>query len=408
MFKMRSYAFIILLIVICGCGEKENKMAGNTFKQDAELVMRKDPKALILSDKSGQSEVLVSPGFQGKVFTSTLNGPEGISIGWVNEKALTTDTLDPHMNAYGGENRLWLGPEGSKYSIFFSKGSDYEFNQWHTPAPIDHEPWTLDSADTKSAWMSHRALLVNMQGMAFDVMIHRSVTLQTIVEAEEMLETGLKKGIKMVGYTTDNTITNTGEKRWTKETGTISIWMLDMFSPSDRTIIMVPFQDGAPPEVITTDYFGEIGHQRLRIKDNVIYLLADGRSRGKIGVKGAFSHDWAASYDPVNQLFTYVKFDLNNDASYLNQEWNDEKDPFQGDAVNAYNDGPLEDGNQMGPFYELESSSPAALLSPGESMSHRHSVFHFYGGLEELGLLVKDVTGIELSELNKIFNTKEK
>ena len=23
------------------------------------------------------------------------------------------------MNAYGGENRLWLGPEGGKYSLFF-------------------------------------------------------------------------------------------------------------------------------------------------------------------------------------------------------------------------------------------------------------------------------------------------
>ena len=50
---------------------------------------------------------------------------------------------------------------------------------------------------------------------------------------------------------------------------------------------------------------------------------------------------------------------METDAAYLNQEWNLDGDPFIGDAVNAYNDGPLEDGSQMGPFYELESVSPA-------------------------------------------------
>lgn len=406
MFKMKIYTFIILLFVIAGCRKKENKMEQSSFKQDAGLVMRLDPESLILSGDSEQSKVLVSPGFQGKVFTSTLNGSGGNSIGWVNEKALNAGSIDPQMNAYGGENRFWLGPEGSKYSIFFSEGSDFEFNHWHTPAQIDHEPWTLDSADSRNAWMSHNAKLVNMQGTVFDVLISRRVTIHTFSEAEEVLGVQLKDDLKMVGYTTRNMISNAGEKAWTRESGTISIWMLDMFSPSDRTIIMLPYQDEAPPEAITTDYFGEIGDQRLHVDDNLIFLLADGRSRGKIGIRGFYAKDWAASYDPDNQLFTFVKFDLKGNAPYLNQEWNDKKDPFQGDAVNAYNDGPLEDGSQMGPFYELESSSPAAFLSPGEEMSHRHSVFHFQGTEEEIGPLAEDLTGVKLSQLNEMFNTK--
>ena len=59
---------------------------------------------------------------------------------------------------------------------------------------------------------------------------------------------------------------------------------------------------------------------------------------------------------------------MSSNKPYLNQEWNIIKPPFSGDAVNAYNDGPLADGSQMGPFYEIETVSPAAFLKPGESI----------------------------------------
>jgi len=49
---------------------------------------------------------------------------------------------------------------------------------------------------------------------------------------------------------------------------------------------------------------------------------------------------------------------------------------MKGDAVNSYNDGPVTDGSIMGPFYEIESSSPAANLSPGEKITHTQRIFH--------------------------------
>jgi hypothetical protein len=58
-------------------------------------------------------------------------------------------------------------------------------------------------------------------------------------------------------------------------------------------------------------------------------------------------------------------------------------------VVNAYNDGPLEEGGQLGPFYELESVSPAAALKPGESISHIHAVYHFTGDESGLKQLLK-------------------
>ncbi|MGH2624705.1 MAG: DUF6786 family protein, partial [Sphingobacterium sp.] len=86
-------------------------------------------------------------------------------------------------------------------------------------------------------------------------------------------------------------------------------------------------------------------------------------------------------------------------GTYLNQEWTPDKDPFTGDAMNAYNDGPLADGSQMGPFYEIESVSPAAFLKPKEEMSHQHYVFHFTGDELALDEIAQKVLGISLKEV---------
>ena len=96
-------------------------------------------------------------------------------------------------------------------------------------------------------------------------------------------------------------------------------------------------------------------------------------------------------------------FDLDTSSRYLNQEWNTLKPSFSGDAVNAYNDGPLADGTQMGPFYEIESVSPAAFLKPGESLSHRHAVFHFTGDEKGLDPIAKKLLGVSLAEIQKEF-----
>ena len=98
-----------------------------------------------------------------------------------------------------------------------------------------------------------------------------------------------------------------------------------------------------------------------------------------------------------------MMFDLDSSAKYLNQEWNTTKPSFDGDAVNTYNDGPLADGTQMGPFYEIESVSPAAFLKPGQSLSHHHAVFHFTGDEKALDALSQKLLGVSLAAIQKEF-----
>jgi hypothetical protein len=57
----------------------------------------------------------------------------------------------------------------------------------------------------------------------------------------------------------------------------------------------------------------------------------------------------------------------------------------------------------MGPFYELESSSPAANLKPGEKLMHRQRIFHFEGNEDQLGVIVEKLFGISLDEVKGIF-----
>jgi hypothetical protein len=71
--------------------------------------------------------------------------------------------------------------------------------------------------------------------------------------------------------------------------------------------------------------------------------------------------------------------------------------------VNSYNDRPVADGSIMGPFYEIESSSPAAMLPAGGSITHSQRIFHFTGNEDKLSLITEQLFHITLSEVKQSF-----
>jgi hypothetical protein len=142
----------------------------------------------------------------------------------------------------------------------------------------------------------------------------------------------------------------------------------------------------------------------LIVDEGMIYLKADGKFRSKIGIPPKRAMPFSGSYDAANHALTILWCKLpEGDAEYVNSKWGIQKDPFSGDAINAYNDGPVADGTQMGPFYELESSSPAAGLKPGESLLHRQRIFHFEGSEAQLSRITWKVFGIRLEEVREKF-----
>jgi len=371
------------------------------FGYDLEFLQKYD-SVLILSNESGLGQILVSPKYQGKVFTSTADGPDGKSFGWVNYKAFSAP-VDPHMNAYGGEDRLWLGPEGGPFSLYFENGKEMVYENWKTPTSIDTESWKLISADGSSAKMEKDTELKNYAGTVLTMKLNRDIKMLSNSQIESDLGIQLSDKIKSVGFSTLNSITNTGKEAWTKETGAPCLWSLDMFMPTDSTVILVPYEETAQGKIATTDYFGGIDKDRISYKDGVLYFKADGKSRGKLGLSPQRAKTIAGSYDLANGILTVTKFTIDSGKTYLNQEWTTKKDPFIGDAVNAYNDGPLEDGGQMGPFYEIESVSPAAFLKPSEKLDHSHNVYHFVGDKEQVSILLTKLFNISVQDIQSAF-----
>ncbi|MDR1880759.1 MAG: hypothetical protein LBQ78_07470 [Tannerellaceae bacterium] len=373
-----------------------------TFGYDLHFLSQKD-SLVTLTSGDGEAQVIVSPRYQGKVFTSTSGGLGGKSLGYLNYTALEAEELNEHINAYGGENRLWLGPEGGRYSVFFEPGAAQVFDNWHTPKPLDIEPWTVLFSDRREVALEKEMQVSNYLGNRLQVKLSRKVRLLEASEIKERLGIAPAGGVKLVAYATENSVTNAGDFAWTEETGTVCIWILDMFNTAPRAVTVVPFDEKAAGVVATTDYFGEIPADRFKTVGSVAYLKTDGHFRSKIGMSAGRTTAIAGNYDPDSGQLTIITFDKDREGIYLNQEWNPEKDPLVGDALNAYNDGPLEDGSIMGPFLELESASPAAFLSPGESLAHSHHVFHFTGGEDALSEVTEALLGVSIQEIKQVF-----
>jgi hypothetical protein len=177
-----------------------------------------------------------------------------------------------------------------------------------------------------------------------------------------------------------------------------------MFNPSQNTTIVVPIRKGADADFgtkVTSDYFGEVPAERLAVKDNIIYFSGDGKFRSKIGINPKRSKAVLGSYDADNQILTIVQFSQPQGATdYVNSLWKIQDKPYGGDAANSYNDGPPAPGSKpLGPFYELESSSPAAELKPGQSLAHLHRTIHLVGDESQLESVAQSVFGVSLAEI---------
>lgn len=397
------FVFIFLIVSIMlqsSCQSKDSYIEG-TFGYDLQFLQKHD-SIVVLQANNGKSQVLVSPKYQAKVFTSTADGLESYSFGWVNYKAFK-DSLDQHMNAYGGENRLWLGPEGGTFSLYFKPGDSMVFQNWKTPAAFDYEPWTIIAKSERSVSMKKEISLINYQNSKLELSVIRTVAIMNNDGISKSIGLSLNDDVHSVAYITVNTLVNIGKEAWTEKTGMPCIWILDMMKNTPSTVVVVPYSNNSKnitfENIVTTDYFGKIPDDRLKHDTKTVFFKADGKSRGKIGVKPNYAKNILGSYDPQNKVLTIVTFDLDAKAQYLNQEWNTSKPIFSGDAVNAYNDGPLADGSQMGPFYEMESVSPAAFLKPNQSLEHKQSVYHFTGSEKGLDTISQKLLGVSLNEI---------
>jgi hypothetical protein len=405
--------------LVAGCYRAENgppsaampsTPANDSFGRDLSFL-QSHTAVTVLKSADGRAQVAVAPGFQGRVMTSTAAGLEGTSFGYVNRDVIASGTRQPHMTVFGGEDRFWLGPEGGQYALYFAPGAAFDPEHWQVPEPIDWGAWPVTDQGPSHASFRQRMTLTNYARATFDLTVDRTVRLLERADVARLLGrddlAAADGAVELVAYESDNRITNSGTNAWRPENGLPSIWILGMLRPGPRTTVVVPYRQGPDAElgpVVNDAYFGAPPGERLRVGPKAIFFRGDGRQRGKIGVSRPRATDVAASYDPDRQALTIVKFTLPDAPhGYVNSMWAHQPEPYKGDVINSYNDGPLTAGAAPGAptFYELESSSPAAALRPGESLQHVHRTVHIQGPADRLNAVAVAVLGVSLDEIVK-------
>jgi hypothetical protein len=407
---MKRNLLVPTILVMSTAASLTHRAGAASFGDDASFL-KSHTELIVLSDKQGLAKVAVAPAWQGRVMTSTAGADTGLSFGWINRELIASGKIQPHINVFGGEDRFWLGPEGGQFSIFFAKGAKFEFADWFTPAVIDTLPFKVARQSRTRARFSAAFALTNYSGTRFEVAVDREVRLLDSAAAWKKLGVKPSEGVSLVAFETDSTIKNAGKNAWKKDTGLLSVWILGMFNPSPSTTIVVPIKAGPESQLgvkVTSDYFGSIPPERLVVKDDVIYFCGDGKFRSKIGINPQRSKAVLGSYDADNKVLTLAQFSQPAGVTdYVNSLWKLQDNPYGGDAANSYNDGPVAPGAKpLGPFYELESSSPAAALAPGKSLSHIHRTIHLTGPESALDSVARATLGVSLAEIRAALKSR--
>ena len=266
-------------------------MPEKTFGQDLEFL-NQHLETVVLRNAEGAA-VAVVPEYQGRTMISTNAGDQGSSYGFINYGAVESDVIDPQINLYGGEDRLWVSPEGGQNSIFFEPGVEMSFANWRTPAELDSEPFSVQTKTDNSVSMTKDALFTNWSGTQFKVQMDRSVVLLNSASAGQKLGVDFSK-VKLVAHESHNTLINRGDTAWKPETGLIGLWLICMSKPGAKATLFVPFnldskETPTDGDIVTANYFGDLDDSRLKIdrENKLLFFLGDGHLRSKLGLNFA-------------------------------------------------------------------------------------------------------------------------
>jgi hypothetical protein len=387
----------------------EQKGAAMSYQQVREFLGK---HTHLVELGEGDARVLITPQWQGRVMTSTCGGLDGRSFGFVHREFIEAAKPNLHFNNYGGEERLWLSPEGGPFSLWFKPGVKQTLEDWYTPPAFNEGGWKVVSAPTDpECRMEVRMALDNTAGAKFLLDVKRTIRLLGREELGGLLGPAASKllaaaGVKTVGYETRNELINRGEPM-TKEQGLVSIWMLGMLNCGSQTVVVVPYKPGDEAThgpAVKSDYFGAVPAERLKVLPEAVLFRADGKYRSKIGTSQQRAKNVLGSIDFAAGALCFVQFNMPDDptkALYMNNMWGQQAESYKGDVANSYNDGPNELGQQLGAFYEIESLSPALPLKKDESLVHTQRTIHVQADMAVLAPLARAVLGVELDTVKR-------
>ena len=393
------------MVSIAGLQPKGERMS---YRRTREFLAE-HAEVVELSDDRG-ARVGVCPAWVGRVMPSTCTGDDGPDFGFVNRAFIEAGQTNPQFNNYGGEERMWLSPEGGPFSLWFEPGAAQTLDNWVTPPAMNEGRWEVTARDDRTCRMTTSMRLQNASATPFQFDVARDVRLLDAddfgslfgASAAAILAGG---NANIVGYETANRITNRGPAL-NKKSGLVSIWILGMMNAGEQTVVIVPYKPGDDAQrgpAVKSDYFGPIPPERLRVLPEAVLFAADGHYRAKIGTSQRRARNVLGSIDFEMGVLTLTHFTMPDDPTahlYMNNMWEvPQAEPYVGDVTNSYNDGPSASGEQLGAFYEIESLCPALPLATDASLEHCHRTVHVQADREVLDRLAKEILGVDLDKV---------
>lgn len=348
-------------------------------------------EVIVLTGRDKDRVVVVTPSLVGRVLCTGFEGVNGGTESYISEaqikRGATPSGKGGDWAAFGGEERIWLAPEGGRFGLFFKQGNEQNFKNYLVPEPLNSARFgvTARTEDQTSVTFVAPIHLTNYQGHKIDLEVKRRI---------EILEScpytlGYGSKVDFVAFESRTGVRNTARAPLTKETGAVSIWTLGQLPVRNHSVIIVPFRPGPDSQLgtpLNTEYFkadmidttqapdGHVYDDYWALKDNYALIKANGSVRTKIEMWPKRSLGRMASINLASFSMTIVEFRMYPEREYLASYWLPyEGDPFKGAAISIYV-GPREEG-----AYELETLSPALFLQPDEQYTHVSRTYHLRG-----------------------------
>ncbi|MBL8693056.1 MAG: hypothetical protein JNJ88_03075 [Planctomycetes bacterium] len=360
-------------------------------EQDALQALARCGGALHeLRHEESSARTFVAPELEGRVMTTAIGSIA--SAAWMDPRAFALRGSASRFHNYGGQDRLWIGPEGGDFGWFFDPGAPCEGSHWRVPSELNVGPMEVVDASHWDVHMQRSLTLTNRRGDRFSGRLERSVRVLSRNFAHRLLKAPIPDEVTMAAAVTTNRLLC--ESR--SGAPLVHLWSLSQLPASPRAVVMAPLGPGDPaagrPEV-EDRYFGKIPEERLWREGSVLCMRADGRRTSKFGIGAHASTGFAGSFSPEQELLTIAAFPVQRTEPYANNLWTaTAAAPFGGDVFQSYN-------SDDGRFFELESVSPARFLEPAQELSHWHATLFAVGPRRKLSDLARSVLGSCLTDL---------
>jgi hypothetical protein len=382
-----------------------------TFREVCDLLRDTRNEPVILKGRSPGKQVLCAPTLVGRVMTTTYDAAQGEALGWIGAEVIRHGYVDPVFTNYGGEDRLWFGPEGSQFGLHFTS-KDQSLSHYRVQPGMNSQRYQVARSSPEGDFVVMKApiQLQNLAGTKFDLDVERTVR---IVESCPYT-LGFGDHLDFVGFQSESLVTNVSSEPIRSETGLLCSWTPGQHPSGPRSVVAIPFQPGsnqALGEPIRSDYLkqmclgGTLPAGRLWTGFDHALMRADNRYRVKIGVGPKRAMNRLGSIDLDSAELVINDFDVYAEMPYIAPYWR-ELTPAElsnGEAVSVYVDGPDEKGGRGGNFHELESLSPAMPLKSGESFVHRNRVFHIRGRRSALDSIARRFLRTDTAEITNTF-----